>query len=119
MIRIKKIKESKQYHFAIESLILYILNILDLFFTHICLSSGRAVEKNPIMVGIVDNLPLMILIKGILLGIALFTIVYLTYRFDVKIYWFLHALLIAAISVYGFVNIVHIINCIIIFGLGM
>lgn len=115
MKKLKMFKKSEQYHFSLEILVLYILNVVDLVLTQVSLSTGKVYEANPLMVDLMNNLPMAILLKVVLLGLALFAIVYFAYRWEIKIVKFLHVLILSAVAIYSFVNINHIVNFILIF----
>lgn len=115
MKKLKMFKKSEQYHFSLEILVLYILNVVDLVLTQVSLSTGKVYEANPLMVDLMNNLPMAILIKVVFLGLALFAIVYFAYRWEIKIVKFLHVLILSVITIYSFVNINHIVNFILIF----
>lgn len=115
MKKLKMFKKSEQYKFALEAFILYILNLIDLIFTQIALSTGKVFEANPLMVNLMANLPMAIFVKGVILGFALFLIVFLTYKWNIKILKFVHILIIGVICIYILVNINHIVNFILIF----
>lgn len=115
MKKLKMFKKSEQYHFSLEILVLYILNVVDLVLTQVSLSTGKVYEANPLMVDLMNNLPMAIIIKVVFLGLALFAIVYFAYRWEIKIVKFLHILILSVIAIYSFVNINHIVNFILIF----
>ena len=115
MKKLKMFKKSEQYHFSLEILVLYILNVVDLVLTQVSLSTGKVYEANPLMVDLMNNLPMAIIIKVVFLGLALFAIVYFAYRWEIKIVKFLHVLILSVIAIYSFVNINHIVNFILIF----
>ena len=89
-------------------LILYLLNILDLFFTQKLLATGGFFEANPIMSGIMDEPDYLLLIKVLF---PLFLVCFLSLRLRKANR---HQLMISnriitgSLIVYGAVNLMHI-----------
>lgn len=58
----------------ILGLMLALVFALDILTTQICLSTGIGYEANPIMRAVVENPVLMILVKGIALGLVMYIV---------------------------------------------
>ncbi|WBW95168.1 DUF5658 family protein [Oceanirhabdus sp. W0125-5] len=69
------IRNHNIYNIKKKFLLLYILNLSDIIFTHILLDSGLFIEANPLMSGIVQNSSAGILFK-VFLPAILFLFIY-------------------------------------------
>lgn len=102
------IRNSSLENIKFKLIILYLLNGLDLFFTLVLVDSGKFLEVNPIIKGVLDK-PFNLLLIKILL--PLFLIFFLSYRMGKAEK---HQLIISnkiisgALLIYGFINLMHI-----------
>ena len=102
------IRNSSLEKIRFKLIILYLLNALDLFFTLILIETGKFLEVNPIINGVLDK-PVNLLLIKILVPFLL--ILFLSIRLGKAER---HQLIISnkiisgALIVYGFINLMHI-----------
>jgi hypothetical protein len=65
----------------ILGILLALVFALDICTTQICFSTGLGIEGNPFMRGIVDNPILIILAKGVALGLTIYIVNKFKYKF--------------------------------------
>jgi len=89
----------------ILGLLLALVFALDIFTTQICLSTGIGYKANPIMRAVVENPVLMILVKGIALGL----VIYIVNQYSKKWIGYLGLSLIIGITLGAVINNVLVI----------
>lgn len=102
------IRNSSLEKIRFKLIILYLLNALDLFFTLILIDTGKFLEVNPIINGVLDQ-PVNLLLIKILVPFLLILFLSIRLRKAER-----HQLIISnkiisgALIVYGFINLMHI-----------
>lgn len=102
------IRSSSLENIRFKLIILYLLNALDLFFTLILIDTGKFLEVNPIINGVLDQ-PVNLLLIKILVPFLLILFLSIRLRKAER-----HQLIISnkiisgALIVYGFINLMHI-----------
>lgn len=94
----------------LKMLLVYLLNIIDIFFTLIFSNTGMFIELNPFMQNIITNQGLAILIKCVVPAI-LFTVIYFRMKKATPRQLAISAVIINAILIfYLAINLLHIIS---------
>jgi hypothetical protein len=94
---------------------IYILNVTDILFTQLLLTTGQGYEANPVMRGIVKIPMLSIGIKVGFIGIMLLIILKYIKTVPDKQLKIINLISYIVLGLYIFLNISHIINCTILF----